>query len=624
MHNELIKTKIRDKNKLLKLCKLNYIHKTNSIPSKTKTKNKINHNEILSINFLRKKLYKKYNTLPEKYALIQIENFIKAKYCHTLSYFKEDLIFNYCKEFMKKFYKKNESIKKIPLFVEFYKTYLQFFCAPTLTEINLNELIEERVELKAMAFYKDNYKEKKDDNKKEKKKYINTLFFTSQVRKDISRKNTLNNLSKTTIEFNNKSEKYLSSNKSINILINEMEKKRNDINIMNNNEYNINLLKNEKKENLTDRNFRTTNLIKKNIFTGSFNSITSKEGKSSFIKKIPKINFNFNNNKISKTNTENTPRNRNIKYIKINTSNISKLINSIDYSNRRKYNINTMNNTKPIYHRINIVNNKIIIINNDSKGKKTLMKQMTSKNIKNKKPQKKNNLTLLSRNYHNDNNNYFGSFYGNAYDMFKSQEKKIKSKKFNTTSSIKTYNQERKTSFKVHNNNLKKINNKSSSKISHIKKLKEKNLILKTQKSKNIHMDNNNILNTNLFSSHLTGSKTERNISKEKTKQRLTNFQMFNNNIKSINRIKHIKDISNDKYSSKNIKSTNSLINTTNKIKKVLKLSTLNTVEKNKNVHNKSKIVLITSKTKVRKSNSKVKSNKSNKKENIFNNIIKK
>ena len=504
---------------------------------------------------------------------------------------------------MVKFYKKTESIKKIPLFVEFYNTYLLFFCSPKLAEIKLNELIEERVETKAMAFYKENYEEKKDDNKKEKKKYINTLFFTNQVRKDISRKNTLTNLSKTTIEFNNNSEKYLSANKSINILINEMDKKGNDIdiiNIMNNNEYNNNLSQKETNVNLTDRIIRTTNSFKKNLLTVSSNDIIPKEDKSSFIKKIPKIKLNLNyiTNKISKTNTDNSLSNRNIKYFKIDSSNTSKLINSIDYSNKSK--------------------NKINIINNNSKSKNNLMKQITSKNFKSKK---KKNLALLTRNYNNDNNNYFGSFYGNAYDMFKSQDKIIKSKNFNTTLSIKTYNQERKTPYKAHSINLKKNNNKSSSKINQIKKLKRKNLILNTQKSKNIHTDNNNILNTNLFSSHFTGAKTERNISKEKTKQRLTNFQMFNNNIKSINRLKNIKDISNDRYSSKNIKSTNSVINKTNKIKSVLKLSTINTAEIIKKVHNKSKNVLI---TKIKKSNSKVKSNINHKKENIFNTIMKK
>ena len=222
---------------------------------------------------------------------------------------------------------------------------------------------------------------------------------------------------------------------------------------MNNNEYIINLLKKEKNENLTDRNIGKTNLIKKNIFTGSFNNIEPKESKSSFIKKIPKIklNLNFINNKLLSKTTENTLRIKNKKYIKIDTS---KSINSID-SNKSKSKINVMNNTKPMYHRINIVNNKIIIINNNSKSKNNLMKQITSKDLKNVKSKKKNNLTLLTRNYIN-NNNYFGEFYGNEYDMINSQDKIIKVKNFNTSTSIKTYNQERKPSFKAYNISLQK------------------------------------------------------------------------------------------------------------------------------------------------------------------------
>ena len=567
MHNELAKIKFRNKFKLLKLCKLKYIHASNSVSSRTKSENKNNNNKFQTIHFLQKRLYRKYNILPITYISIQLDNFIKGKYCHTLSKFKENLIFNYTKEFMKKFYTKKESIKKIPLFVEFYKTYLQFFCSPTLKELNLNELIEERVEIKAMAFYKENYEEKiDDDRKKDKKKFINSIFFTNQIRKDISRKNTLTDLSKTTIE------------------------------------------------NLTDRNMNKQNLINKNLCTNSFININQNEAK----KIIPKIKLNLNllKNKISKTNTDNTLSNKNIRYIK---NEVSNSINSYR-SNRGK--LNTINNAKPMYHKINIVNNKIIIINNNSKSKRNILKQMTSKELKNKKKKKKNNLTLLTRNY--INNNFFGSFYGNAYDLINSQDKIFKTKNFETSESIKIINKERKGSYNKTFNSSKIHNKKSINKINHIKKIKEKNMILKPHKYKNNPTDNN-VLNNNLFSSFLTtGAKTERNLSKEKAKQKWTNFQMFNNNIKSINKIRHIKNISNEKNSSKNMKSTNSITNKTNKIKSILKISTINIIEKNKNVINKSKNTMKTSKTKIKKNNSKLKSNINNNKENLLRILMKK
>lgn len=56
-------------------------------------------------------LIKKYNTLPQKYNLIQLDKFITGKYCRSLASFKEKLMFNYDEEFLKKYYKIKE-IKK--------------------------------------------------------------------------------------------------------------------------------------------------------------------------------------------------------------------------------------------------------------------------------------------------------------------------------------------------------------------------------------------------------------------------------------------------------------------------------------------------------------------------------
>ena len=174
--------------------------------------------------YFNKKLSIKYNILPKEYILMQIDNFVKAKYCHSLAKFKEDLLFNLNQEFLKRYYITNESLRKIPLFSDYYKTYLFFFCRPTLSELNINELFEEMVERKAKAFYQNNCHEEKED-KKDSKKYINTIFFTNKVRKDISRKNTLTDLSKTTIEIRTITNKNsINSFISINNLIQELGK----------------------------------------------------------------------------------------------------------------------------------------------------------------------------------------------------------------------------------------------------------------------------------------------------------------------------------------------------------------------------------------------------------------
>ena len=45
--------------------------------------------------YFMKKLVIKYNVLPNEYNLMKLENFIEAKYCHSLARFKELLLFNY-------------------------------------------------------------------------------------------------------------------------------------------------------------------------------------------------------------------------------------------------------------------------------------------------------------------------------------------------------------------------------------------------------------------------------------------------------------------------------------------------------------------------------------------------
>ena len=540
-NNEKLKSRIKKKFKHFQFFKIKQFNKFNSINSENtfpKKNNKKNNNYEIHIH---KKLYLQYNILPNQYEQIQINNFIKGKYCHSLSFLKESLIYNYQKEFLKKYYTKKQSMKQIKLFAEFYKTYLQFFCSPTLNELNLNELIEEMVETKAMVFYKKNYKDEKSKKNKEKKRYINMIVFTDKIKKDISRKNTLKDLSKTTIGFNSMTHNTnTNSYKSINSLINEIgENKNNDINI-----------------NKNIKNYYNTYSEKDiNIITNKTNPLINK--------KIPKIKLNLNS------------------------------INNKTNISRQK---NNNKNSKPTYHKINIVNNKIIIINNNSKSKI-------------KKNQKKNNLTLLSRN--SFNNNYFSLFNEGIYDYIKSQERIINSTNNNNSSSFtKTLNKERKSS-KIYSNNKINSKNKINNKIIHIKKIKEKNLILKPQNFQKI-FNNNKKIYSNFSYSYLKGAKTERDNSKEKKRPLLTNFQIFNNNIKSIKKIRYRNNISRNKYSSKNIKTTNSILIKNETIKNILKISTLNTFE---NIRNINKMIANTSrnknstKKKDKTYNSKIKSN---------------
>ena len=524
--------------------------------------------------YFQKKLSIKYNILPKEYTLMQIENFIKAKYCHSLAKFKEDLLYNLQQEFFKKYYKKKESLIKLPLFSDFYKTYLLFFCSPTLSELNLNELIEEMVERKAKAFYQENYQEEKDD-KRDSKKIINTIFFTNKIRKEISRKNTLTDLSKTTIDFITTTNKTANSNMTINLLINEIGKEKEKA-FKNNILINKNMNANKQKVNL-NKNDRINKIIKK--IEDNINNKNNKNKKRNFLKNSSKTI-----NQDGKSLTSRNALEGKLKTINNTINNLSNknIIGSGLESNLIKNKENNI--SKPLYHKINIVNNKIIIINNN-RSKGNILKNSKVK------LKKKNN---ISRNY---NNNLFSTYNNNIITVTDSKDRIINSSNNNTnTFLLKTF-KEHSHKKELSSKNCQSMQIKSETKIKKIKKIKEKKLNNNKQET-NIQAYNTKKLNSNLFADYLNNYKHKNNntnlssINKIK-KKKLTNYQMFSNNIKS----KNINKSNKGKFTSfyKMIRSTCSLgSNSNKKINSIIKISNYNTLENiskirnlNKNIYRK-------------------------------------
>ena len=294
-------------------------------------------------SFAYKKLINNYNILPYQYNLNQIDNFIKGKYCHSLASFKEIIIFNFSEEFLRKLYKIREIKKKLPLFYEFYKSYLQFFCYPTLSDLNLNELLGKIIEKKAKAFYNENYKE--EPVKKE--KTMNVVIFTSKIRRELSRKTDLTNLSKTTIMEPNLTNKgSLTSANSIAKIFNEIGNSNKD----NNNDILKNKSFNNKNNNKNNNYIKSTKL--NNINKRALN--------------IEVNNGNSNNNHIKKIEKFNT--------------------NKINALNNRAINSNLNNKTKINLHSENI----------DSQSKKKALKKKSFQIIKIKNNNKNNNPPSLS------------------------------------------------------------------------------------------------------------------------------------------------------------------------------------------------------------------------------------
>ena len=586
MHNEFNKLKISGRFRYRKKIE-NKINKT-EFNSKFKEA-KESYYLLQYKKYFQKKLVIKYNILPKEYTLIQLENFIRAKYCHSLAKFKEDLLFNYKQEFLKKFYKKKESQNKIPLFSQFYKAYLQFFCSPMLSELNLNELIEEMVERKAKVFYQNNYNEEEEKNK-ESKKFINTIFFTNKVRKDISRRNTLTDLSKTTIEFMTTSNKNsVNSYMSLNNLVNEIGDGKNDYINSNFNIYNKNNINSNAIEKINNNNYLKINKIKKiNKF------------------KIKEINSYLNDkDNLSKKRDIFKNSSKNTEVSSINEKNITeirmKAINNNDINNTSSKNMTSINVdmnsnknekskekkiSKPLYHKINIVNNKIIIINN-SRSKGNILKSSKDK-IKKRSSQSRN-----------IKNNFLSTYSSNTTGIIESKDQTSNNSNLNTnTYLVKTFKKN------IYNKGLSTKNchsmkTKSDYKIKHIHLIKEKKLNTKIRPSiitnNTICTDNNTRkYNANPLVNYLYNYKNLNDKvcnTTEAKRKKLTNFQRFSNNIKNISQIQRLKNISKDKLSPFNklassncslgysINSTNKTQNK-NKTKNVLKISTYKALEK--------------------------------------------
>ena len=314
--------------------------KSNTTTNKFESEIRKKSNYLRSIeNYFKKQMALKYNTLPNEYNLMQLDNFITGKYCRALASFKEKLMYYYIEEFLKRYYTYPETVKKLPLFYEFYKSYLKFFCSPTLSDLKLNELIENMVEKKAKAFYNENFKEEKSPQKT---KTISTIIFSNKIRRDISRRSTLTDLSKTTIVNNNLTNK--SSITSLGILnkllseistnnkqpiancsVNDLHQKKN------------NCAKKSTKNVIKDNNHKVNSLnqsgLPKTILTQKFKKLPMKKNTEQIMKPSKGTS---KSNQLSISPSGQLSNNKTIKQIKKSTGNI---------------NLNNQKNEKKLVHK---------------------------------------------------------------------------------------------------------------------------------------------------------------------------------------------------------------------------------------------------------------------------------
>jgi len=327
------------------------------------------------------------------YSYQVIENLINHKCTHLYSIFKDNMINEYIDEFLKRFYRKRESHKKIPQFALFYTNYQKYFCTPTFPAKFYNKKIHRQREEKAKCFYNAKFKDKDKESNSCSDNDIEMCPASTGGKPGIGKKYYKNNNEKNNKTFFNEEIKELLENESLSVYFdinskNTISLHESGSKLKSNRSYLLNNSSNE--ESLCNI---MNGLYNKKLFNYNSRSDTKKSNKT--LLKKNKNEKDINNN----TNNENNKNNssKNILNKKINIDNNLKLVlkkRVINIKNKHKNkNISTSNNYETfefknkkgqnlsanLYKTIGIQNLKIVV--NDKEFEKTTKNKRSAKKL---------------------------------------------------------------------------------------------------------------------------------------------------------------------------------------------------------------------------------------------------
>ena len=326
------------------------------------------------------------------YSYQVIENLINHKCTHLYSIFKDNMINEYIDEFLKRFYRKRESHKKIPQFALFYTNYQKYFCTPTFPAKFYNKKIHRQREEKAKCFYNAKFKDKDKESNSCSDNDIEMCPASTGGKPGIGKKYYKNNNEKNNKTFFNEEIKELLENESLSVYCdinskNTISLHESGSKLKSNRSYLLNNSSNE--ESLCNI---MNGLYNKKLFNYNSRSDAKKPNKT-LLKK------NKNEKDINNTNNENNRNNssKNILNKKINIDNNLKLVlkkRVINIKNKHKNkNISTSNNYETfefknkkgqnlsanLYKTIGIQNLKIVV--NDKEFEKTTKNKRSAKKL---------------------------------------------------------------------------------------------------------------------------------------------------------------------------------------------------------------------------------------------------
>ena len=493
---------------------------------------------------------KKYKSMPLNYNLFIANNIIFNDKTHLVSKFKEYLVINDEGEFLKRYYKKNESIEKLPKFFEFYFLFSKLF--PNYTSINENKFLYNNIHQKQrmIDIQEEMEKEKKIEKKELKIKLGNDnnydVFSTDIIN------SLLNSTNKEGVEilFDVKSDKLTEEennfNDGVNHIIDKIDNYKNEINNNKN-----------KQDNIVIHNSINLKEIKNNLNKNKILKNLQSNNNKENISILSNTNINKINNNILLRLTKNACKIRNKNKDKNTINEIKKHILNIRKNNLRKN-----------------LSNKIINLNDNSKNK-TIYKKIKENNITEKIEE---NLFKIRKLFKNNRN------YASQNISTSIQSKKdfsIPKKNINQLN----INNNGKNSISTFVN----IANIPSSKVRSTK-LSSSNSFIKEIKKQKFHINKKLSGNKETMSFKNLNKEINWNLEKYSRNKQLQNSSttsnIFNNIIKYIN--KKFVDSRNNKN---NIK-----INTSSKIN-ISSLS--NRIQTSKNKNNKSNKILFNNSKKI-------------------------
>ena len=382
-----------DKNKNIRKLKETFYNNDFKPQNNSNLSKDNNESQIMNYYIISQKLLFKYNSNKMiNIGLININNVIYNNKCHYTAIYNEIVIYNNTIDYIKKYYKYNESIKIIPKREQYFKHLMQFLERPVFRNFINNKIIKQ-ISLDKLSIYRrTNYPKKYNKNiDLNSKIYNNNIIFNSNVIETIENCSTSitqcsnrNNNNITRInKINNQCEIKVNNNENeasiiSEIKINNCQNKKND----NNNFFIDNSLLMLMKDLSISQNKINAYLCKHNLnYKNLYNKIKNKSKKYTITNKIEldkkyKIE-NKESNKQIKDNEYNSLQKKMTHTKKLNNINFyKKLANTQSNNNTHKDKIDNneiCHNSISSHKKIN--NIKIIPFNSNN-----LNSQLNNKN----------------------------------------------------------------------------------------------------------------------------------------------------------------------------------------------------------------------------------------------------